>query len=76
MNSTDEKWLLEEFPKYKGLVPRGEVWGKYLEAERILLGKEKIMERGCGCVRNSVAHNVDTLYEQWLTSKNTEQKGT
>lgn len=66
MSEQDKQWLLKEFPKYKGLVPKGNVWGNYLEAERILLGREKVMERGCGCVRNSVKQNVDTLYENWL----------
>ena len=70
MNDIDKNWLLREFPKFKGLVPKGEVWSQYLEAERILLGRDKIMERGCGCVRNSVKHNVDLLYEKWLQDTN------
>ena len=46
MSDKDKQWLLTQFPKYKGLVPKGGVWDSYLEAERILLGREKIMQIG------------------------------
>ena len=69
MNEQDKNWLLTEFPKYKGLVPKGDVWGKYLEAERILLGRDKILERGCSCQRNSVTASVNSLYENWLNEQ-------
>jgi len=66
MNNTEENWLLTEFPKFKGLVPKGNVWDAYLNAERILLGRDKIMERGCNCQRGSVKSQVDAMYEDWL----------
>jgi hypothetical protein len=66
MSNENIDWLLKDFPKFKGLVPKGDVWNAYLEAERILLDRPNILQRGCNCVRNNVKQHVDALYENWL----------
>jgi hypothetical protein len=64
----DKKWLDEEFPKYKGRTLMKQTLFAYYEAERILLGREKISKRGCSCQLRDLADNVHQLYGKYQRS--------
>jgi hypothetical protein len=70
MNENNKDWLLNEFPKYRGRLLKGEVLKAYYDAERILLNLPEIKKRGCGCHYGSMAREVDRLYDQWLSNEN------
>ena len=69
MNDKDRKFLEVAFREVYGHTLRGIVVDRYLEAERILLNKERIHRRSCSCSYGSLKRSVDSLYERWL--KNT-----
>ena len=67
ISEKDSKWLKGHFAKESyGKVPRGNVIHDYLQAEKILIGYDKIKRRGCGCEYGSMARAVDKLYKEWL----------
>ena len=66
MNSEDIKWLLEEFPKYRGKTIKGDVSNSYYKAEMILNGWSQVKKRTCSCQLRSLADGVDKLYNKWL----------
>tara|TARA_R110000803_G_scaffold33722_4_gene73782 strand:+ start:3572 stop:3784 length:213 start_codon:yes stop_codon:yes gene_type:complete len=65
MKDKDIIFLNEKFKWVLGLTLRGEVVNTYLEAERILLKKEKINRRNCSCQYGALKRSVDSLYETW-----------
>ena len=67
MKDEDKKWLIEEFPKYKGRTIRGEVLAAYYKAEMILSGNTQIKKRGCSCELGGMARAVDNSYNKWLS---------
>ena len=66
MSEEDKKWLLEEFPKYKGKALKDEVLNAYYIAERILKGNPTIHKRGCTCEYGGMANEVNTLYNKFI----------
>lgn len=65
MNEQDIKWLKQVFPLHKDKTLKGEVLKAYYEAERILLGRDAIQERGCSCNYNQLKSFVNELYNTW-----------
>ncbi len=66
MKAEEREWLINEFPKYKGRMLKGQVVSNYLEAERILLNRQTINKRECDCDNTDMARQTDRLYERWL----------
>jgi len=69
MKDEDKKWLIEEFPKYKGKTIRGEVLASYYRAEMLLNGWSQIKKRTCSCQLRSLASETDRLYNKWLQNE-------
>lgn len=70
MSEDNIKWLLEEFPKYKGKTIRGEVLNAYYKAEMLLSNREQINKRSCSCQLRSLATGVDKSYNKWVSDYN------
>jgi hypothetical protein len=68
MNSEDKKWLLEEFPKYKGRTMMKETVTAYLKAEMLLNGWEKVKQRTCSCHLRGLADGVNAAYNTFIKS--------
>lgn len=66
MSEQDKQWLIEEFPKYRGRILRGEVLDSYYKAEKILKNLTTIKKRGCSCEYKSLGIQVDNLYEKFI----------
>lgn len=75
MKAEDKIYLLEVFPKHRGLTIRGETLAVYYETERILKNKEVIQKRGCSCEFRSMAENVHNLYDNWLSDEKRQSNG-
>lgn len=70
MNSEDKEWLIVTFPEYyQGNIFDKEVLNAYYNAEKILLGNDKINRRGCDCQYNRVQQQIDRLYKQFLDNE-------
>jgi len=65
MTNIEELFLREDFVQAYGRTLKGDVLNTYLEAERILLKKEKINRRNCSCQYGHLKRSVDALYLQW-----------
>lgn len=65
MNPSDEKWLLEEFPKFVGRSMMKETLQAYYKAEMILNGWEKTKPRTCSCQLGDLAREVNMKYEKF-----------
>lgn len=65
MSKEEEKFLLEEWLPVKGKTLRGPNVSLYLEAERILEGRDKINKRNCSCQLRGMAENVHNLFSEW-----------
>tara|TARA_R110000803_G_scaffold38327_8_gene82780 strand:- start:1365 stop:1583 length:219 start_codon:yes stop_codon:yes gene_type:complete len=70
MSEDNIKWLLEEFPKFKGMTIRGEVLTAYYKAEMLLNNKEQINKRSCSCQLRGMAGQVDKSYSKWVSDYN------
>lgn len=66
MTEADKKWLLEEFPKYKGRALKDEVLNAYYIAERLLKNNPTIHKRGCTCEYPGMANEVSILYDKFI----------
>lgn len=70
MNSKDKEWLINTFPVYyKENIFDKQVLNAYYEAERILLGNDKLNRRGCSCNYNRAQEQIDRLYKQFLDNE-------
>ena len=66
MKDSEVVWLKEIFPYHKGKTIRGETYVVYLEAERILKGRESVQKRTCSCQYRGLAEEVNRLHNNWL----------
>jgi len=66
MSSEDKKWLLEEFPKYKGRTMMKDTVNAYLKAEMILNGWSQIKKRTCSCHLRGLADGVNAAYGKFV----------
>ena len=70
MNSDDKKWLLEEFPKFKGRTMMKQTVSAYLKAEMLLNGWDKVKTRTCSCHLKGLAEGVNAAYGKFVNDNN------
>jgi len=58
-------WLVNEFAPLRGRTLMKEVLSAYLEAERILRGREKHLHIGCKCELPWLKEETERLYSNW-----------
>jgi len=61
----EAEWLVNFSKNTLGLKLQGDVVNQYYEAERLLMGKDKINRRGCTCHYKSLAKMVSSLWDQY-----------
>lgn len=66
MEEADKKWLIEEFPKYRGRALKDEVLNAYYIAEKLLKGNPTLHRRGCTCEYSGMANEVHTLHNNFI----------
>lgn len=72
ISEKDSNWLKGHFTTESyGKVMRGNVIHDYLQAEKILMGYDKIKRRGCGCQYGGVQRAVNKSYNEWLKKQTT-----
>ncbi len=71
MSENDRDWLVNNFPNYIGRTLRGDVLHAYLEAERIILNREKHRVVSCSCQLRDIATTINELYSKWQRENNT-----
>lgn len=73
MSPEDKKWLIEEFPNFKGRTMMKQTLQAYYRAEMLLNGWEKVKPRTCSCHLRGLADGVNALYGKFINEngKNT-----